>query len=62
MNNKLTPEEYHEWFKKTYKTIDKITNQRTKYRTVVRGGQVYIILIDKNGQEIQEEDTREENK
>lgn len=51
---KLTPEEYHKWYKSTYKFISNISHE-SHYRPVVRGGEACVVPIDGNGNEIKED-------
>lgn len=53
MNNvpKLSPEEYHEWHKKTYRGIP-LTKQTNHFKSVMRGGEPYVIQVDNEGNEI----------
>jgi len=50
---KLTSEEYHNWYKDTYKFISNI-NHESHYKAVVRGGEVCVIPVDKDGNEVSE--------
>jgi len=54
MNNntpKLSPEEYHKWYKSTYKFVSHISHE-SHYKTVVRGGEACVIPIDKDDNEV----------
>lgn len=48
---KLTPEEYHKWYKSTYEFISKISHE-SHYKPVVRGGEACVIPVDKEGNEV----------
>ena len=50
---KLTPEEYHKQQKYIYRTIP-LPPQRSYFKTVVRGGEVCVVRVDEEGNEIRD--------
>ena len=51
---KRSPEEYHKWYKETYKTVSTIKHG-THFKQLVRGGEACVVPIDDNGNEIKED-------
>ena len=51
---KLTPLEYHKQHMHMYRAIDRISHD-THFRPVVRGSEICIADIDKNGNEVRDQ-------
>ena len=50
---KLTPKERHEFFKDIYRVIPNVKH-RTHFKAVMRDGEICVIRVDDNGNEIKE--------